>query len=153
MQMKQRDEEKRSIAWRVVMLVSTAVIVLAVLFFAVNGFFRNPLEGEWFSEEKGYHLDIEDEGELSVEGTFDDVYVEVDLGYALDKREKTISLKAYPGTYQEAVEDTNGSIPAREIEESLESFVSSYYYSVDNGTLTLTDRESGNAFVFTRIKK
>ncbi len=153
MQMRQRDEEKRSKVWRIVMLGSTVAIVLIVLFFVWRSVAQNPLEGEWVSKEKGYYLDIDDDGEMIVEGTFDDVYMEVELHYTLDKKEKAISLKAFPGTYQEAVEDANGSVTAREVEESLESFVTSYYYSVENDRLTLTEREAGNQFTFDRIRK
>ena len=153
MQMREKDEEKRSKAWQIIMIVSTIAIVVGVLFFVARSVVQNPLEGEWISKEKGYYLDIDDEGELTIEGTFDDVYMEVDLIYTLDKKEKTISLKALPGTYQEAVEDANGSVTAREVEESIESFVTSYYYSVENNILTLTERESGNKFIFERIEK
>lgn len=153
MEMRQRDEEKRSKAWRITMLASTVAIVVIVLFFVWRSVAQNPLEGEWVSDEKGVYLDVDDDGEVTVEGTFDDVYMEVELLYTLDKSEKSVSLKALPGTYQEAVEDANGRVTAREVEESLEAFVTSYYYSVENDVLTLTERESGNQFIFDRIRK
>ena len=153
MSMKQKDEEKRSIAWRILVLASTAMIMVVVGFFIVKSVLGNPLVGDWVSEEKGYYLEIDDDNELSVEGTFDGVYTEVELRYVLEKKDKVITLKANPGSYQEAAEESDGSLTPQEIDESLESFISSYSYSIENDTLTLTERESGNQFIFTRIKK
>lgn len=153
MEMRQRDEEKRSKAWVLVMLISTGVIMLVLGFFLTRSMLGNPLEGEWASEEKGYYLDIDDDNELTVEGTFDGVYTEVELRYTIDKKEKVIALKANPDSYHDAAEDSDGSLTPQEIDESLESFIASYNYSIENDTLTLTEREYGEQFIFTRIKK
>ena len=54
MQMRQRDEAKRSKAWVIVMLASSAIILLLVAFFITNSVTGNPLKGEWLAEDKGY---------------------------------------------------------------------------------------------------
>lgn len=151
MQMKQRDEEKRSKAWVIVMLVSTIVILLIIAFFITQSVNGNPLEGEWVSEEKGYHLEIDDD-EITVEATIDGQYIEVDLFYTIDKKEKVITLKSSATAYAEAADDTDGKLTAGEIDEALKEFVASYTYSIEGGKLTLTEREFANKFIFTKVE-
>ena len=86
MQMRQRDEAKRSKAWVIVMLASSAIILLLIAFFITNSVTGNPLKGEWLAEDKGYHLDVE-EDEITVEATIEGSYVEVDLYYTLNKED------------------------------------------------------------------
>ena len=83
MKIKERDEKKRSALWRVVIVGTTLMILLIVGYFLIGVLQGNPLEGEWYAEEKGYHLTIKD-GELIVKGTFDDEYMEYDLSYKLN---------------------------------------------------------------------
>lgn len=152
MQMRQRNEEKRSKAWVIVMLASTIIILLVIAFFVTKSVVRNPLEGEWISEEKGYHLDVDDD-EITVEATIDGQYIEVDLHYTLDKTDKIITLKSNTTAYAEAADDTDGKLSAGEIDEAMSEFVASYNYSIQGDTLTLTEREFGDEFIFTRIEK
>ena len=152
MQMRQRDEEKRSKAWVVVMLVSSIIILLVVAFFITRTVAGNPIEGEWVAEEKGYHIDVDDD-EISVEATIDGQFVEVDLYYTLDKTDKIITLKSNTTAYAEAADDTDGKLSASEIDEAMSEFVATYNYSIEGGKLTLTEREFGDEFVFTRIEK
>lgn len=152
MQMRQRDEEKRSKAWVIVMLASTIIILLVIAFFVTRTVTKNPLQGEWLSEEKGYHLDIDDD-DVSVETTIDGQYIEVDLYYTIDKTDKIITLKASTTAYAEAADDTNGKLTASQVDEYMSEFVASYNYSVEGDTLKLTEREYGDEFIFTRIEK
>ena len=152
MEMRQRDEVKRSKAWVIVMLVSSAIILLIVAFLITNSVIGNPLEGEWLAEDKSYQLDIDDE-EITVETTIDGQYVEVDLYYTLSKEDKTITLKSSPTAIAEAVDDTEGKLTAGEIDEAIKEFVATYNYSIEGGKLILSEREFGNEFVFTRIEK
>ena len=152
MQMRQRDEAKRSKAWVIVMLASSAIILLLVAFFITNSVTGNPLKGEWLAEDKGYHLDVE-EDEITVEATIEGSYVEVDLYYTLNKEDKTITLKSSPTAIAEAADDTDGKLTAGEIDEAIKEFVATYNYSIEGGKLILSEREFGNEFVFTRVDK
>lgn len=152
MQMRQRDEEKRSKLWVIVMLVSSAIILLLIIFFITNSVMGNPLRGEWIAEEKGYHLDIDDD-EITVETTIDGEHFEVDLYYTLDKKGKIITLKSSNASYAEAADDTDGKLSASEIDDAMSEFVATYTYSIEGGKLILSEREFGNEFVFTRIGK
>ena len=154
MLMKQKDEEKRSKAWAIVMIVSSILIILGIVFFITKVMVGNPLEGEWYSEVDGYYLDVEDENEVTLEGTFNDTYMEIDLNYTIDKSEKIISIKPNAESYADAVEGSKGNITPGELDELLTDFTTSYYYSLENDTLTLTEREFGEqTYTFTRIEK
>lgn len=152
--MKPRDEEKRSKAWGIIMLISSIVIILLIAFFITKVVGSNPLKGEWYSQETGYHLDVEDENDVTLEGTFNGTYMEIDLQYTIDKSEKTISIKPNAKSYADAVEDSKGDVTAAELDELLTDFTVTYYYSLENDTLTLTEREFGEQnYIFTRIEK
>ena len=64
--MRLKDEEKRSKAWKAIMLISSILIILLIAFFITRIVGGNPLEGEWYSEANGYHLDVEDENEVTL---------------------------------------------------------------------------------------
>jgi len=153
MLMKQKDEEKRSKAWAIVMIVSSILIILGIIFIITNVMVGNPLEGQWYSEANGYYLDVEDENEVTLEGTFNDTYMEIDLYYTIDKSEKIISIKPNAESYADAAEDSKGDVTAGELDELLKDFTVSYNYSLENDTLTLTEREYGEQYIFTRIEK
>ena len=149
-----KDEEKRTKAWRAIMIISSILIILLIAVFITRIVSGNPLEGEWYSEENGYYLEVEDENEVTLEGTFNDTYMEIDLYYTIDKSEKIISIKPNAESYADAVEDSKGGITPGELDELLTDFTISYYYSLDNDTLTLTEREFGEqSYTFTRIGK
>lgn len=152
MEMRQRDEAKRSKAWVIVMIASSAIILLLAIFFITNSVTGNPLKGEWLAEDKGYQLDIDDD-EITVEATIDGQYVEVDLYYTLDKTDRIITLKSNTTAYAEAANETDGKITAGQIDEAISEFLGSYNYSIEDGKLTLTKREFEDEFVFTRIEK
>lgn len=153
MLMRQKDEEKRSKAWTIVMLVSSILIILGIVFFITKVVVGNPLEGEWYSEANGYHLEVEDDNEVTLQGTFNGTYMEIDLQYKIDKSEKVISIKPNAESYADAAEESKGDITPGELDELLTDFTVSYNYSLENDTLTLTEREYGEQYIFTRIEK
>jgi hypothetical protein len=151
--MREKNEEKRSKAWTIVMLVSSTLIILGIVFFITKIVGSNPLEGAWYSEANGYYLEVEDENEVTLQGTFNDTYMEIDLYYTIDKSEKIISIKPNAESYAEAAEDSNGQMTAGELDELLTDFTVSYNYSLENDTLILTEREYGEQYIFERIEK
>ena len=153
MLMRQKDEEKRSKAWTIIMLVSSVLIILGIVFFITKVVVGNPLEGEWYSKADGYHLEVEDDNEVTVQGTFNGTYMEIDLQYKIDKSEKIISIKPNAESYADAAEESKGDITPGELDELLTDFTVSYNYSLENDTLTLTEREYGEQYIFTRIEK
>ena len=58
------NEEKRNIAWRTVMTVTSVLIILIAIFFAVKLFTSNPLAGNWENTDDGMKLKIKNNGEI-----------------------------------------------------------------------------------------
>lgn len=147
----QENARKKVIDSRILLIVSSAVIILLLAVFLINSMVRNPLEGDWYCQDKGIQLDV-DEDEVTLEFSIDGVLTEVDLFYTIDKREKILTVKPNPMAYAEAAEDTDGKVSAQQIDEYLKEIPLSFSYSLDNDTLTLSEREYGEEFIFTRVK-
>ena len=137
---------------KIVLLASTILIVLVVAIFLISSILNNPLEGDWVAEEAGYALEIDDEGESELRVTIQEFVVDVDLFYTIDRKAKTITFKGDLGSFQEAAKDTGNELTAAEIDEYLTTFLTAFDYSLENNTLTLTERECGDQFIFTRVK-
>jgi hypothetical protein len=137
---------------RIILLVSTLLIVLVVGFFTIRSAVQSPLEGKWYSEENGYFLEIDDEGEAELKLTVEKTSVEVDLYYTMDRKMKTITFRGDLESFEEEAKESNGVLAASDIDAHLESFLSSFDYSVEGETVVLTEREAGEQFVFTRMK-
>ena len=152
MELRKRDEEKRTRDYRIVFITSTVVILLVVAIFIIKSVFANPLEGDWNSKGTGYHIEIDDDGEISIETTVNQVFVEVDATYTIDKDAKIITIKPELNTYEEAAKETNNLLTAADIDAKLKEVMTSFDYSLEKDTLTLSEREYGDQFVFTRVK-
>ena len=137
---------------RIILLVSTLLIVLVVGFFTIRSAVQSPLEGKWYSEENGYYLEIDDEGEAELKLTVEKTSVEVDLYYTMDRKMKTITFRGDLESFEEEAKESNGALAASDIDVQLESFLSAFDYSIEGETVVLTEREAGEQFVFTRMK-
>lgn len=149
MEVKERDEKKRSIWWKVVTLGATLVILFVVGFFVIDFFTGNPLEGDWVSEEKGYYLEIDDDNEMTVKGTFDGEYIEYELEYKLDKKAKNITIKGSENLF-EVSDEEDGVWTDAERDILTGTNAVTFEYNLGRKTLTLTEREYGQEFVFTK---
>ena len=152
MELKKKDEEKRTRYWKLILITSTLAIVLVAGFFLLRSVFGNPLEGTWVSEEAGYRIELDDENEMQIETTVKEAYVEVDAIYVIDKSVKTITIKPELMSYEEAAEDAKGTVTGADIDAKLAELMTTFDYSLDGNTLTLTEREYGEQFIFTRVK-
>ena len=152
--MPNKEETKRKFTWdwRIVLAVSSVVIILLAVLLIVGSATSNPLEGEWYSKDKGYRLEVDDDKELTLEFAINEVYAEVELPYTLDKDDKIFQIKPDPAAYAEASEETDTQLSAQQIDEYLTEILMSFNYSVEKDTLTLTDREYGEQFIFTRVE-
>jgi len=137
---------------RIIFLVATLLIVLVLGIFWIGTIIGNPLEGEWKSETNGFYLDIDDEGEAELRVTVKETPVDVDLFYTIDKKAKTITFKGDLESFGEEAKESDGKLGAADIDEYLEAFLRAFDYSLDNRTLTLTDRENGEQFIFAKMK-
>ena len=134
----ENNEEKRSTLWRTVLTVSSVLIIIIAVFFVVKLFTGNPLEGKWASEATGGTIEITDKDELIIQ-TEDQESSTIVRGF-VDKKTKTLTV------------GLSGEGP---LDPEIEMIIGtgSYNYNVEQDTLTLTEREYGDQFVFERTGK
>lgn len=146
------NEAERSKLWRIVITVSSVVIVAIAVFFLVRMFTSNPLEGAWMSEGSELTLDIKDNERLTV--TLPDVVeqqtVEVELQYSLDRDGKTVTFKEIPGALADQADKSGGKYTEENLRSALTNLTTTFSYSVDQGQMTLTEREYGEQMIFDR---
>ena len=152
MELKRKDEEKRTRYWKLILITSTLAIVLVAGFFLLRSVFGNPLEGTWVSEKAGYQIEFDDENEMQIETTVKETYVEIDATYVIDKNAKTVTMRPELMSYAEAAEDAKGTVTGADIDAQLTERMTTFDYSLDGNTLTLTEREYGEQFIFTRVE-
>ena len=58
------DEVKRSQIWRIVMTVSSVLIIVGAVLLLMKLFTTNPLEGEWTDEDGIFDMSISKDGTL-----------------------------------------------------------------------------------------
>ncbi len=144
------NEEKRSMAWRIVISIASVLIVFIGAFFLFKMFTGNPLEGTWKNTEQQLVLTIKGNGTLLVdwEEIFEDEKLTIGMEYLLDKDSKTVTFKADEEALQEAEEKSGGKYTADMLKKALSEITATYDYSVQNNQLTLTEREYGDQLVF-----
>jgi hypothetical protein len=151
MQKEQKNRRKAVRDGRIVILVSSLVIVAILLYFLISGVSKNPLEGEWYCEDTGYVIEVDNSRELDVELLVKEEMIETKVLYEMDKDTKVISIKPHKKAYEETAKDMQYLVTASMIDESLLEFIGSYEYSVEKNTLTLMNREYGEKLIFTRV--
>ena len=146
------DEAKRSKIWTVVTAVTSVLIVIIAIFLLTKMFAGNPLEGSWTDEDGNMNLKIGRDGQMTViipasgEGTD----TEVPMTYTLNKDAKTISIQQDDAKLQEIAEKSNGQYTTETLKNAVQSIGTTFEYSIDDGTLTLTEREYGEQMMFNR---
>ena len=146
------DEAKRSKIWTVVTLVSSVLIVLIAIFLLTKLFTTNPLEGTWEDEDGNYVLSIKGNNSLTVNvpALAEDYNADIKMDYVLDKDEKTVTIKMNESEVEKAVERSDGMLTEETLDHALSSVTTTFGYSVDGDTLTLTEREYGEQMLFTK---
>ena len=146
------DEAKRSKIWMIVTAVTSVLIVIIAIFLLTKMFTGNPLEGKWADEDGNMKIDIRRDGQMTVtlpasgEGTD----TEVPMTYTLNKESKTISIQQDDTKIQEIAEQSDGQYTSETLKNALKSIGTTFEYSIDNGTLTLTEREYGEQMMFNK---
>lgn len=128
------------------MTVSSVLIIIIVIFFGIKLFTSNPLEGKWMNEDSGLIMRIQGNG--SVWMVWPDAEDEdgTELKYHIDLKSKIITL------YQK----DNSGMTVVDYDTSAESgfdaeiMEGTYDYSLEQGELTLTEREYGEQMVFVK---
>ena len=146
------DEVKRSRLWRIALLVSSVLIVLVVIFLLTKLFTTNPLEGSWEDENGKISLSVEPDGTASVTVSEAETgqVIQVPMKYTIDRDEKTVTIEKDLQAIREAVEESDGNLTQESMEAAAESLDDSFDYSVDQDTLTLSEREYGDQIILIR---
>ena len=144
------DEVKRSQIWRIVMTVSSVLIIVGAVLLLMKLFTTNPLEGEWTDEDGIFDMSISKDGTLvfTIPEAEEAASVDVDMRYTLNKEEKTITIMADESVFQKRADQSHGQYTEDEIRNALKSVVTTFDYSVDQERLTLTEREYGEQMIF-----
>lgn len=144
------NEEKRNQIWRIIMAVTTVLIIVIAAFFAVKLFTANPLEGKWSHQDSGLVMTVKGNGTAVVEWPeeYEDASAAVEMEYSLDKDTKTFTLRSSEDAIREAADASDGEVTADGLSSSVNTLEATYDYNIENKELTLTDREYGNQMVF-----
>ena len=146
------DEVKRSQIWRIVMTVSSVLIIVGAVLLLMKLFTTNPLEGEWTDEDGVFDMSISKDGTMvfTIPEAEEAVSVDVNMRYTLNKEEKTITITADESGFQKLADQSQGQYTEDEIRNALKSVVTTFDYSVDQERLTLTEREYGEQLVLVK---
>ncbi len=144
------DEEKRNTVYKYTTLISSALIIVIAIYFLTKLFMANPLEGEWEDEDGNINIMIDAKDTLIAEvpELSEGMDVKVAMKYTLDKEDKIISISLDDAVYQKIAEESKGQYTEEMLENSLGRIVASFNYNVEQGQLTLTEREYGEQMIF-----
>ena len=144
------DEAKRSKIWTVVTAVTSVLIVIIAIFLLMKMFTGNPLEGSWTDEDGNMDLKIGRNGQMTVilPASGDGEETQVPMTYTLSKESKTISIQEDDNKIQEIAEKSNGQYTEETLKNAVQSIGTTFEYSIDGGTMTLTEREYGEQMMF-----
>ena len=146
------DEAKRSKIWTVVQAVTSVLIVIIAIFLLMKMFTGNPLEGSWTDEDGNIDLKIGRNGQMTVilPASGDGEETQVPMTYTLSKESKTISIQEDDNKIQEIAEKSNGQYTEETLKNAVQSIGTTFEYSIDGGTMTLTEREYGEQMMFNK---
>ena len=130
------DEDKRSRVWNYVTGITTVLIIIVAGYFIYQGFFGNPLEGKWKHDESDMILDVD-----------------VELGYTLDIKAKQITFTVKQEELDETAKELGDNVTASEVEQAINSVLTTFNYSVDGTELTLTEWDYGDQMIFEKAGK
>ena len=146
------DVAKRSKIWTVVTAVTSVLIVIIAIFLLMKMFTGNPLEGSWTDEDGNMDLKIGRDGQMTVilPASGDGEETQVPMTYTLSKESKTISIQEDDNKIQEIAEKSNGQYTEETLKNAVQSIGTTFEYSIDGGTMTLTEREYGEQMMFNK---
>ena len=141
------DEAKRSKIWTVVTAVTSVLIVIIAIFLLMKMF-----TGSWTDEDGNMDLKIGRNGQMTVilPASGDGEETQVPMTYTLSKESKTISIQEDDNKIQEIAEKSNGQYTEETLKNAVQSIGTTFEYSIDGGTMTLTEREYGEQMMFNK---
>lgn len=146
------DEAKRSRIWRIVITVSSVLIIIIGIYLLTKMFTTNPLEGEWVDENGRIDLNIKSNGAMTmmVLDFAEEDRVDVDVQYSIDKDAKIITISAKDSEFEKLAEKSEGRYTKEDLKTVADTLTGTFSYSVDKKQLTLSEREYGEQMIFTK---
>ena len=126
------NEEKRSMLWKKGVIISTILIIGIGAYLLFKIVSDNPVDGKWMDTDGNYGLHIQDNGNMEIL-VQDEESTVIEATYVLDAEEKTMDISFGVGQIEDAF---------------INSFGTTFSYSVENGQLILTEREYGEQMIF-----
>lgn len=142
----EKDEKKRSMLWRTAITVSSVLIVCIAAFFVYRVFTGNPLEGRWSSQDRDLMMTVKGNGSVVLSWPEEEDSAEVEMQYRIEKDTKTLTL--YTDASKSEAQVDEETMETGEDFSDVGMLEGSYEYSLENGELTLTEREYGEQIVF-----
>lgn len=145
-----RSENTKNVLWRVVISVSSLLLIAIAGYFIFQLFTSNPLEGVWSYEDSNLVMTIEEEHNVTLElpDEFEDSEVTVKMLYTVDVDEKTFILGISEEEVEKAAAKTEGKVSGEQIHNVVSSLEGSYSYSIEQNQLILTEQEYGEQLIF-----
>lgn len=114
--------------------------------------YRKPTGGSWTDEDGNMDLKIGRNGQMTVilPASGDGEETQVPMTYTLSKESKTISIQEDDNKIQEIAEKSNGQYTEETLKNAVQSIGTTFEYSIDGGTMTLTEREYGEQMMFNK---
>ena len=145
------DEKERSFLFRIVIWTATILIIIVAAYFLIRSFARNPIAGTW--EYQDYNITMTIQNDDKVKLLFQNLQevsgLEVTMDCQVDKSEKMLVIKGLqPSEIEEILKKHDGKLTESVLQTALSRFVTSFDYSMERQTLTLTDREYGEQMIF-----
>ena len=134
------------------MTVTSVLIILIVVFFAVKLFTSNPLTGNWENTDDGMKLTIKNNGTMDIVQTLDESTVSVPVDYTIDMEHKRFAIHVNEEKRAKQAEKTK-DCSKQELQDIADVMEGAYEYSVEQNVLTLTDSEYGSQKTFEKSGK
>lgn len=145
-----QKEERRNIFWKVLIVISSVLLLAIGAYFVFQLFTGNPLEGTWSYEDSNLLMTIQkdDRVKFTLPDQFDGGSVTVEMVYEVDVNTKVLTLHMVEEAVERAAGQTDGAVSASEIENVISALEGAYDYNIEQNQLTLTEREYGEQMIF-----
>ncbi len=145
------DEKERSFLFRIVIWTASVLIIAVAAYFLIRSVARNPIAGTWEYQDDNITMTIQsdDKVKLQFDNLQDVPELAVTMDCQVDKTEKTLVIGALQQSEIDRIlEQYDGQLTQSALDTALSMFTTSFDYSMERQTLTLTDREYGEQMIF-----
>ena len=145
------DEKDRSFLFRIVIWTASVLIIAVAAYFLIRSFARNPIAGTWEYQDDNITMTIQsdDKVKLQFDNLQDVPELAVTMDCQVDKTEKTLVIGGLQQSEIDRIlEQYDGQLTQSALDTALSMFTTSFDYSMERQTLTLTDREYGEQMIF-----